>query len=213
MKYVELQDKLQNLTGLKISQSKIGEIIGTSRQNIGSKFNNPKSEVSVSELQKIEKFYNVSLYPTNANVEQVDCIDIPVRGNLTASMGAGVEVIDETATGYFSVGLKLLHDVGACQQFVDMVPCEGDSMFPTIEAGSLLLVDRSKTEVFDGKIYCIRLNNKLIAKRLQFIPPNKVKVISDNKDKYDAFYVDFSKELEFDFAIIGEVKWWSTVAR
>ena len=51
-----------------------------------------------------------------------------------------------------------------------------------------------------------------MAKRLQFIPPNKVAVISDNP-KYKSFDVDLSQTPEFDFAIIGEVRWWGTLAR
>ena len=27
------------------------------------------------------------------------------------------------------------------------------------------------------------------------------------------FYIDFSKNLDFDFAVIGEIRWWGRVAR
>lgn len=136
-----------------------------------------------------------------------------MRGNLSASLGHGIEIVDEEQTGTYSVSTKLMKDVGANPKDTDFVPCEGDSMFPTIEGGALLMVDRSKREIFDGKIYCVRLNGNLIAKRLQFIPPNSVKVISDNKEKYDSFYVDFSKAIDFDFEIIGQVKWYGTIVR
>ena len=85
-------------------------------------------------------------------------------------------------------------------------------MYPTIEGGDCLVVDKSKTDIYDGKIYCVRIQDKLYAKRLQFLPPNKVNVISDNP-KYKPFEVDLSKELDYDFAVVGEVKWWSRVAR
>lgn len=59
----------------------------------------------------------------------------------------------------------------------------------------------------------VRIDGQLYAKRLQKIPPNTVKVISDNEKKYDPFYVDFSKNINFDFDVIGEIRWWGRVAR
>ncbi len=170
------------------------------------------------EVAAIEKHENVILYNRKQtekldNVNSEDCVKIPVRGNLFASLGQGIEIVDETQTATYSISRRLMKDVGANLNDTDFIPCEGDSMEPTIEGGALLMVDRTKTEVFDGKIYCVRLNGNLIAKRLQFIPPNSVKVISDNKDKYDPFYVDLAKTLDYDFAIIGEVKWYGTVVK
>ena len=85
-------------------------------------------------------------------------------------------------------------------------------MSPTIEGGDSLLVDRSKTTIYDGKIYCVRIEGQLYAKRLQKIPPNTVRVVSDN-DKYRSFEIDLNKISDFDFQIIGEVLWWGRVAR
>lgn len=209
MRYSAVLDRLQNLINYTPSQSELGKILGLAQTSVSGRANR-NSNFTDEELRQIEEHYNVKFVSNNVNN---DCIDISVRGNLTASLGAGVEIVDETQTGKYAVSRKLMKDVGANINTTDFIPCEGDSMQPTIQGGALLMVDRSKTEVFDGKIYCIRLNNQLMAKRLQFLPPNKVKVISDNKDKYDAFYVDLSKNLDFDFAIIGEVKWYGTVVR
>lgn len=62
MNFTELQADLQNLIGKSISQAKIGDILSTTRSNINQKFNNPKSEVTVSELQKIENYFGVHIY-------------------------------------------------------------------------------------------------------------------------------------------------------
>lgn len=203
----EIQIILQEKTGKRITYTEIGDIIGTGRSNISLRAKN-NSQATDKEMKLLENFYKISL-PKDIN----DCVEVPVRGNLYASLGQGIEIVDENQTGVYSVSRKLMKDVGASPNNTDFIPCEGDSMFPTIEGGALLMVDRSKTEVFDGKIYCVRLNGNLIAKRLQFIPPNSIKVISDNKDKYDPFYVDLSKTLDYDFAIIGQVKWYGTIVR
>ena len=206
---------LQNLIKRKVTYDELAPILGVGTANALRNWNYRKRPLKEFEIKKIDEAFNIHSTELNNNKQNEidDCIDISVRGNLTASLGAGIEIVDEYQTGTYAVSRKLMKDVGANISTTDFVPCEGDSMYPTIEGGALLMVDRSKTEVFDGKIYCIRLNNQLMAKRLQFLPPNKVKVISDNKEKYDAFYVDLSKELEYDFAIIGEVKWYGTVVR
>lgn len=204
-----LQD-LQKLTKKKPpTYEKVAEVLGlNSKQAVSNRIyrqqplKNYEIEILDEEFKKCKQ-----------SKQNNDCIDIPVRGNLAASLGQGIEIVDESQTGVYSVSRKLMKDVGASLHDTDFIPCEGDSMYPTIEGGALLMVDRSKKEVFDGKIYCVRLNGNLIAKRLQFIPPNSVKVISDNKEKYDPFYVDLSKVLDFDFEIIGEVKWYGTIVR
>ena len=192
-----------------LSQEELGAELGITKQQV-SKIEKGKSKLTEKHKSYIQEKYFNSL---QSNPTDYDCVDIPVRGNLSASLGQGIEIFDESQTGVYSVSRKLMKDVGANPLNTDFVPCEGDSMYPTIEGGALLMVDRSKKEVFDGKIYCIRLNGNLIAKRLQFIPPNSVKVISDNKEKYDPFYVDLSKVLDYDFEIIGEVKWYGTIVR
>lgn len=208
-----LDEYLQNLQKLTKKKpptyEKIAEVL-----DLGSKQAVSNRIYRKQPLKEFEiEILNSEFKKDNQSTQKEDCVDIPVRGNLSASLGQGIEIVDETQTGVYSVSRKLMKDVGANPHDTDFVPCEGDSMFPTIEGGALLMVDRSKKEVFDGKIYCVRLNGNLIAKRLQFIPPNSVKVISDNKEKYDPFYVDLSKVLDYDFEIIGEVKWYGTIVR
>lgn len=210
MNITELQNELIK-RNINIQANEICKIWGMDVSSFSRK-KKSNSEIKYKNIEQLEKALGISII-SGEQLTDDDCVDVTVRGNLTASLGAGIEIIDETQTGTFAVSRKLMRDVGASITTTDFVPCEGDSMYPTIEGGALLMVDRSKTEVFDGKIYCVRLNNQLMAKRLQFLPPNKVKVISDNKEKYDPFYVDLSKQLDFDFAIIGEVKWYGTVVR
>lgn len=190
----------------KVTFEQFGEALGVTRQYI----HQIKDKLLNDEqIAKLEQSLQINL--TNASKEN-NYISLPVRGNIAASLGQGIEVFDETKTGNYYISPHLMRDLGINPNYSEMVPAEGDSMLPTIIGGSLLLVDHSKKEVIDGKIYCVRLNNMLMAKRLQFLPPNTLMVISDNP-KYKPFEVNLSKELEFDFAIIGEVRWWASVAR
>lgn len=141
-----------------------------------------------------------------------DCFDIPVRGDVNASMGYGVTVYNESRTAGYSISKKLASDLGISRSRTEMIFAQGDSMLPTIEGGDSLLVDHSRKEIYDGKIYCVRIDGQLYAKRLQKIPPNTVRIVSDN-EKYRSFEIDFSKDIDFDFEVIGEIPWWGRVAR
>lgn len=189
--------------------SKLG-VSGSYISQVENKKSALSPEIKEMILQVYKDFTNVK---QNFENGLSDFVELPVKSNITASMGYGVDVIEENQTSTYAFSKKLLSDIGANPKCSDVIFSAGDSMYPTIEGGDCLVVDRSKTEIYDGKIYCVRIDNQLYAKRLQKIPPQTIKVISDNNDKYDPFYIDLSQDTNFDFTVIGEVKWWSRVAR
>lgn len=192
-----------------LSQEALGLELGITKQQI-SKIERGKSHLSQKHINYIKQKYHNSL---QSNLTIDECTEIPVRGDVNASMGYGITVYNEQQTGTYSISNKLAKDIGINLKNSEMIFASGDSMEPTIIGGDSLLIDKSKTEVYDGRIYCVRIDGQLYAKRLQKLPPNKIKVVSDNKEKYDSFYVDFSKDIDFDFAVLGEVKWWGRVAK
>ncbi len=198
-----IKEKNKNLE-YKLTYTKVAEILNVSRQYLSTIRD---KELSVKNLNILTEYFN-----KNVN-KNFDFIKIPVYGNVTASMGYGITVYDENQTGVYEISQKLAKDIGIIPGKTEMIFASGDSMYPTIEGGDSLLIDTSKKEIYDGRIYCVRVEGQLYAKRLQKIPPNKIKVISDNEKKYDAFYVDFSKDINFDFEVIGEIRWWGRVAR
>lgn len=172
------------------------------------------TEIKHKNIVQLENALDIKLTNLrNIDISDNDFYDIPVRGDVCASMGSGVTVFNEEQTGVYKISRTLARDIGISANSTEMIIAKGDSMAPTIEDGDSLLIDLSKREIYDGKIYCVRIDGQLYAKRLQKIPPCKIKVISDNKEKYDPFYIDFSKNLDFDFAVIGEIRWWGRVAR
>lgn len=67
MNFIELQTSLQNLTKSKIYLADFARILGCGKANISNKVKN-NSEITVSELLKIEKHYNISIYSTISSV-------------------------------------------------------------------------------------------------------------------------------------------------
>lgn len=160
------------------------------------------------EIFSIQKILKKEIFITENNQKSVneDCINIPVKGNVNSSLGYGITVYDESQTATYSISSQLAKDLGININNSEMIFGTGNSMEPTIKGGDALLVDLSKKDVNDGKIYCIRHDGELKTKRLQKISKTKIKIISDNKD-YDPVLIDFEKDISVDFEVIGEIRW------
>ena len=209
MNTTELQETLQKLNYGKLTNRELAFIWGIDETSVSRK-KRLGTQLTTKEIEAVEKKIGKSL---TSNNNEDEFMDIPVRGDVYASMGSGITVYNEDQTGVYKISRELARDIGVSLSNTQMIFASGDSMTPTIEGGDSLLIDLSKKEVYDGRIYCVRIEGRLYAKRLQKIPPYQIKVISDNKEKYDPFYVDFSKNIDYDFEVIGEIRWWGRVAR
>lgn len=211
-----IEDKindLQNLIKRKVTYEELAPILGVGTANALRNWNYRKRPLKEFEIKKIDEAFNINSTQLNKMSQNEECTEIPVRGNVSASMGYGLTIYDETQTGTYAINNRLAKDLGINLNKSEIIFAKGDSMEPTIIGGDSLLIDLTRKEVHDGSIYCVRIDGELYAKRLQKLPPDKIKVISDNKDKYDPFYIDLSKNIDFDFEIIGEIRWWGRVAR
>lgn len=211
MKLHEAIEELTSRLRRKISYSDIASALGVTRQYA----NQIKDrELSREQIEKLDKYFSVNLtFARQFTDEQSDnCVELPVMGDVEASMGYGVTVYNEQQTAVYPISRKLASDLGVNTRQSQIIFAQGDSMMPTIEGGDSLLVDHTRRDIYDGKIYCVRIEGQLYAKRLQKIPPHTVVVVSDNT-KYRSFEIDLSKNQDYDFAVIGEIRWWGRVAR
>lgn len=212
---MKLYQAIEELTGLlkrKISYTDIAAALNVSRQYANQL---KEKELNKNQIEQIQKYFKTKIVQkqkNNLTIADEDCLSIPVLGNVSASMGYGVTVYDETRTATYSISKKLAKDLDICPSSTEIIFAQGDSMLPTIEGGDSLLVDHSRRAIYDGKIYCVRIEGQLYAKRLQKIPPNVVRIVSDN-DKYRSFEINLNEQIDFDFEIIGEIRWWGRVAR
>lgn len=127
------------------------------------------------------------------------------RYNVRVSAGGGALVESEQVVDH------LAFKSGWIRSTMHMNPADlllisaiGDSMYPTIREGDLLLVDKSQREVRDDAIYVMRLDNTLIAKRLQKLYNGSIQIKSDNK-AYDAQLVPHDRVGML--YLIGRVVW------
>lgn len=220
---MELKERLNyilknNTVKPNISEYEFARSVGTYPTKFAEIRSGKVKTLSQDIALEISNLYNVDFKwlltgEGSMTGEYEDYYKLPIRLDVKASLGDGLVVYNEQPSDYFPITKQFALMLGIEPNKSEIIFASGNSMEPTIEGGDSLLVDLSKTEIHDGRIYCIRYEGQLYAKRLQKLPPNKIKVISDNFSQYDAFYIDFSNELDFDFKIIGEVRWWGRIAK
>ncbi|EMA2438117.1 S24 family peptidase [Vibrio parahaemolyticus] len=122
---------------------------------------------------------------------------------VSAGHGTLVEKEEESSAMVFSERF-IRQELGFNPNNIFLMPVRGDSMAPTLKNQSIVMVNRVDGFSTDG-IYVFRYDNRLMVKRLQFLP-NGIKVVSDNSS-YEAWELG-KKDMEgADFEIIGEVVW------
>lgn len=85
-----------------------------------------------------------------------------------------------------------------------IIRAEGDSMEPSLRSGDVMLVDMRRKKAAGHKIYVIRRDGELLAKRLQVQHDRSVLIISDNK-VWETEVIPPSDSDTID--IVGEVVW------
>ncbi|HEB5662994.1 TPA: helix-turn-helix transcriptional regulator, partial [Mannheimia haemolytica] len=123
--------------------------------------------------------------------------------NVQASAGFGAFNSEVYAPDdYIGLSKRWLDVRGFYLSYLAFITASGDSMYPTISDGDMLLVNRATTQPKDGKIYVFRQGEQLWVKRVQGIMGG-IRLISDNKELYSPIDVIFDETL--DFEVIGQV--------
>ena len=151
----ELLEQLKNDTKLnndkKLTLTKLAEILNVTKSTI-SKRVAKDSEVTVSELQKIEKALGVSLF-TDENNGKFSKIE---RYNACGSCGPGYDITQiEPEIGYLMLDNNLIYKILRTKpENLYIIQAKGDSM---IDAGiyedDVLLIDKSKRDPYENGIY------------------------------------------------------------
>jgi len=211
----EALENIKKLTGTKFTQTELATALGKTRSDINSKIKR-QSELKLSDISKIQQYffekYNIKINLIentiqNSSTPESNFINIPVENADFTPFAYGV-----SSNQTYKISKELARDIKIEKCKTKMIFATGDSMYPTIEGGDSVLLNSDNKEICDGKIYCIKLNGKYLIKRLQVIPPDKIKVVSDNKDKYDSFYINADDD-SCKFSIVGQVCWWGRIAR
>lgn len=124
--------------------------------------------------------------------------------DVSISAGPGVLARDADVEDAIAFNSQWLRSKIDCNPLdLSLVTVRGDSMYPTLQDGDLMLVDCQVMEPRDG-IYVFQMEGDLLVKRLQRLPGGLLSVISDNP-RFPPFTVNPNDSC-LDFAIIGRYR-------
>ncbi len=123
-----------------------------------------------------------------------------------ASAGDGTLVESEDQTHLISFQPEWLNkEIRVNLNDVFLMLVDGDSMYPTLKNGAMIMVNRNLNGVSDG-IYVMRHDQNLLVKRLQSLPGGIIKVKSDN-NMYEPWEINKKHLNGRDIELIGRVVW------
>lgn len=125
--------------------------------------------------------------------------------DVEASAGHGSLIEVETAKEMSFAERYLRDELHVNPNDVFLMRAKGDSMYPTLKDGSLIMIKRVHDFSGDG-VYVFRVNGQVMVKRLQF-QPTKIIFKSDNSQFYEPWELTHKEIESTDFKILGQAVW------
>lgn len=94
--------------------------------------------------------------------------------------------------------------LGVNPDAVTAVLAEGDSMEPTIAGNSPVFIDTADRDLADGRIYAIRVEDRIILRRVHRLAEGGIQLLADNQVVYPP--EKLSKRKSADLDIVGRVR-------
>ena len=159
----ELLKIISSKIGNPINQSMLADSLGITRQTVSNRIKN-ESQLTVNELLKIEKYFNIKILNDNSDLDK-NITYIDYYNDVFASCGNGNIVFSEEKTK-MPIAMFLIENFSK-QKTYSMINAKGNSMSPTIENGDKLIVEHwSGDQIQDNKVYVFCFNNEFFVKRL-----------------------------------------------
>lgn len=188
----ELKDLTQTATNVELAK-----VLGTTRSTIQTWRHREKIPEKIFIKAKRLAQHGVMTPPMG--YMNLDLYEVEV------SAGHGALVVSEEKSSAIVFSETFINnDIGANPNNIFLMPVKGDSMYPTLKSGCLVMVNRVDQFTGDG-IYVFRFDGQLMVKRLQF-SKHGLNVVSDNEN-YRPWELSKEEVMSNDFQIIGEVVW------
>lgn len=120
------------------------------------------------------------------------------------SAGSGSLQVDGDVERSYAFRADFLRRKGNPKQMV-MMRVEGDSMQPEIMHNDVVLLDKSKQDIRQGRIFAVGFDDAIYLKRIDQLP-GKIILKSANSD-YPPVELDVRGQNEDAFRVIGQVIW------
>lgn len=152
------------------------------------------SPVPSQETSLINKPYTITNLEGNeiTFTPSPNLINIPVL-TMEAACGTGTFSDDSHITAMFSATREwLVRHLNRNPDHLCLIQAKGDSMTDTIKPNDMVFVDPEDAKSPTDGIWVFSIENQIFLKRLQFLPKQKLKVISDNP-AYETYFLDLDE--------------------
>ncbi|MBF0445792.1 MAG: helix-turn-helix transcriptional regulator [Magnetococcales bacterium] len=220
--WVERLRLLMQEAGWKHEQ--LANVLGITRGAVGHYFTGSRMP-NLKLLHKISRTFSVTLdwlvtgegqrslelfrehsgeTPAKSTID--DLFTLVPRHAVTASLGHGQEVDSEQIIDFLAFKTDWLLQRRLNTEKLALISSAGDSMQPTISDGDMLLIDLRDNlqQAKSGKIYLIRQNDHLYAKRIHWMISGDLIIKSDNKEYTPETIIQQNLE---QVHVIGRVVW------
>ena len=203
MNISDLQIYLTKLINRNITQVEIAKALEKTKANISLRIKN-KSELTESEIRKIESFFNISVSEEVSNSKFNDDIIEIDHIHINPKCGVGTEVYTTPYIEPFRISRSSITTYLKCTapENLKMFQASGDSMSSIIEDGDMLLVDIGRKDPSISGIYIFTANDLYKCKRLNMTLDGRLEVKSDNKKYSDEI---IGPDSGIEIKIIGRV--------
>ena len=201
MNYIELKNKIDNRLKRNVKLVEISHALETSAQNFNKKYKNPNSEVTLTDIEKVERFFNIQLLSSTHSGDRIEIgywKDLPenLKNPKIASVWFDREIIENAW--------------GMSAEHLCIVPMVGDKMthywYP-IYNNDILIVDTNQDYIMGNGVYFAtsRNNTRFWIREMQILINNDVQVkgFAPSGETTKVISADTLKEA--DFRIIGKV--------
>lgn len=163
MKLEELLPIISQKVGNYVNQTHLAESLGITRQTVSNRIKNG-SQVTVSELKKIEKYFNIDLLNDTETIDE-RLVNVDYYPDVFASCGTG-NIVFSNEKVKLPISTALINGFSSKKSY-SMINATGNSMAPTIDSGDKLIVEHWKgSQIQDNNIYVFCFNNEFFVKRL-----------------------------------------------
>lgn len=125
------------------------------------------------------------------------------RYQVDAAAGHGATVEDEAVSGHYAFNRKWLTRRNLNPKNLAVISVRGDSMEPRLRDGDLIVLDKSQTDIADGRAFVLRLGTDLVVKYIQRLGASRISLLSANTF-YPPREIDLDK-IDGEAEIIGRV--------
>lgn len=136
---------------------------------------------------------------------QIETLNHQVESELANNKMATQASTDKKCTAEFKPLKSKVEQIASLfhhQEHIRLFKQQGESMAPKICENDLIVIDTNHTQIIDGHIYCLKLNQQTIARRLQIAPNQQIIICSENS-QYAPITLD--QHQQNDLTIIGKM--------